>query len=216
MPITASSSHGTKALGVYWNTQTDMLHVSTPELKPQDVPMKWEITSVLARVFDVLGWFAPAIVFVKILLQKLWELKLGWDDPIPDHLKVTWERWTGELSSITEKSIPRKLFALSSEVVDFSGSQTHQWQLMKELLIYLRAHYTDASVTVTIVSAKTRVAPLKKQTIPKLELCGALGCSLLWRLISTFLQPSCMPGPILLSFRVASQHSIEIEGVCGS
>ena len=72
LPISASSSHGTKALGVYWNTQTDMLHVSTPELKPQDVPTKWEITSVLARVFDVLGWFAPAIVFVKILLQKLW------------------------------------------------------------------------------------------------------------------------------------------------
>ena len=41
-------------------------------------------------------------------------------------------------------------------------------------VIYLRARYTDASVTVTIVSVKTRVAPLKKQTIPKLELCRAL------------------------------------------
>ena len=107
LPITASSSRGTKALGVYWNTQTDMLHVSTPELKPQYVLTKWEITSVLARVFDVLGWFAHAIVFVKILLQKPWELKLGWDDPIPNHLKVTWERWTCELLSITEKPIPR-------------------------------------------------------------------------------------------------------------
>ena len=174
-PITSSSSHGTKALGVYWNTQTDMLHVSTPELKPQYVPTKREITSVLARVFDVLGWFAPAIVFVKILLQKLWESKLGWDDPIPDHLKVIWERWTGELSSITEKPIPRKLFAISSEVVDI---QLHGFSDASMAayggVIYLRARYTDASVTVTIVSAKTRVAPLKKQTIPKLELCGAL------------------------------------------
>ena len=66
-----------------------MLLVSTPELKPQDVPMKREITSVLARVFDVLWWFTPAIIFVMILLQKLWELKLEWDDPIPDNLKVT-------------------------------------------------------------------------------------------------------------------------------
>ena len=41
-------------------------------------------------------------------------------------------------------------------------------------VIYLRARYTDASVTVAIISAKTRVATLKKQTIPKLELCGAL------------------------------------------
>ena len=71
LPITASSSHGTKALGVYWNTQTDTLHVSTPGLKPQDVPTKWEITSVAARVFHILGWFAPVMVFIKILLQKL-------------------------------------------------------------------------------------------------------------------------------------------------
>ena len=132
--------------------------------------MKREITSVLARVFDVLGWFTPAIVFVKILLQKLWELKLGWDDPIPDHLKVTWKRWTGELSSITEKPIPRKLFALSSEVVDLQlhGFSDTSMAAYGEV-IYLRAHYTDASVTVTIISTKTRVAPLKKQTIPKLR-----------------------------------------------
>ena len=41
-------------------------------------------------------------------------------------------------------------------------------------VIYLRARYTDASVTVTIFSAITRVVPLKKQTIPKLELCRVL------------------------------------------
>ena len=41
-------------------------------------------------------------------------------------------------------------------------------------VIYLRTLYTDTSVSVTLLTTKTRVAPLKKLTIPCLELCGAL------------------------------------------
>ena len=38
-------------------------------------------------------------------------------------------------------------------------------------VVYLRTLYSDASLTVTIVASKTKVAPLKKLTVPKLELC---------------------------------------------
>ena len=42
------------------------------------------IVSDVAKVFDVLGWFSPVTIEMKILLQRLWEIKLDWDDPIPD------------------------------------------------------------------------------------------------------------------------------------
>ena len=41
-------------------------------------------------------------------------------------------------------------------------------------MIYLRATYASSPTTCRLVMSKTRVAPLKTQTIPKLELCGAV------------------------------------------
>ena len=41
-------------------------------------------------------------------------------------------------------------------------------------IVYLRAVYEDASTTISLVTSKTRVAPLKTLSVPKLELCGAL------------------------------------------
>ena len=48
--------------------------------------------------------------------------------------------------------------------------------------VYLRARYIDIQVTVTLVAARTRVAPIRQQTVPRLELCGAL---LIARLMSS-------------------------------
>ena len=40
-------------------------------------------------------------------------------------------------------------------------------------MLYLRTEYQNGHVSVCVVCSKTRVAPLKEQTIPRLELLGA-------------------------------------------
>ena len=52
-------------------------------------------------------------------------------------------------------------------------------------VVYLRTEYEDGTVDVNLVSSKTRVAPLKQQTIPRLELLGA---NILARLVNTLLK----------------------------
>ena len=61
-------------------------------------------------------------------------------------------------------------------------------------VIYLRSSYSDGSVEVRIVGAKTRVAPTKKQSIPRLELLGAV---ILARLVMTILKSLSQELPVI-------------------
>ena len=173
--ISTSLTECSKALGFYWNTSTDTLHVSTPDLADSGTPTKRQVASAVARTFDVLGWFSPATVTIKILLQQLWERKIDWDERIPDELTKTWDVWKDELSMLTRHPIPRRLAQFSEPVISrqlhgFCDASTAAYGGV----VYLRLLHTDTSVSVSLVTSKTRVAPLSGLTIPRLELCGAL------------------------------------------
>lgn len=84
----------TKALGVEWNTTHDYFRL-TPirELLPSGDLTKRRFVSDIAKVFNVFGWFAPTTIKMKILLQRLWELKIDWDDPVPPSIQEIWSKW---------------------------------------------------------------------------------------------------------------------------
>ena len=164
-----------KALGVHWDTEQDTLHVATPVLLPLTGPTKRQITSDVAKTFDLLGWFAPAVVVLKILLQKLWTLGMSWDEPVPEELASIWRDWQAELHHITEYPIPRCYYHLTRRK---RQTQLHGFADASNLayggVVYMRTLYQDATVSVSIVLAKTKVAPLSPPgTTPRLELCGA-------------------------------------------
>jgi len=61
----------------------------------------------MGRIFDILGWLAPAIVVINILLQKLWKIKLGWGVTLPPNLLTIWEKWKDGVSLIMIHLVPR-------------------------------------------------------------------------------------------------------------
>lgn len=164
-----------KALGIHWDVERDVLHVSTPTIPQSSTPItKRIIASGTAGVFDILGLFAPAIIPARILLQETWKLSLAWDKPVPEDIAARWSQWIIDLPKITNYSIPRRLCP-SSEPVVFRALHgfCDASQVAYGAAIYVRDVTQSGETTVTLVTAKARVLPVKPTTIPKAELLGA-------------------------------------------
>ena len=73
----------TKALGIQWNGNIDHFRPTVSSLQDTDNMTKRALVSDITKTYDVLGWFSPSIIKAKILLQRVWELKIGWDDLLP-------------------------------------------------------------------------------------------------------------------------------------
>lgn len=99
----SESDEYTKTLGIEWNVSTDQFRIMITDLPPTDNVTK-RVVSDMAKVFDVLGWFSPVTIKMKILLQRLWESKVDWDDPV---IHKVWLQWRNELPTLAIMHIPR-------------------------------------------------------------------------------------------------------------
>ena len=90
-------------------------------------------------------------------------------------MRETWERWCVELPVLCDHLIPQTYFPRE---VEGSSMQLHGFCDAIESayagVIYLRAVDQDGLVHVSLIIAKTKVAPTKCLAMPRLELCGAV------------------------------------------
>ena len=111
---------------------------------------------------------------MKILLQRLWEIKISWDDPIPEHIHQVLSQWRSELPLLMTVHIPRCYFPSKEAIV---STQLHGFSDASEEayagVIYVRIEYSNKRVHTSLVISKTKVSPIKRLSIPRLELCGA-------------------------------------------
>ena len=175
-------SEFTKVLGVEWNTEQDSLRLAVGDFPSDRTLTKRTLASNIARVYDILGWYSPSVIKVKVLLQQLWTSKIDWDDVIPAAIQHIWEKWERELPALNEHLISRCYFPTN---VDIGSIELHGFSDASEVayggVVYLRAIDSSQGVHVSLVMAKTKVAPIKPLSLPRLELCGAVIVSRLLR-----------------------------------
>ena len=174
MQMMPDADQYTKTLGIEWNANQDHFRLTVADFPPTDNLTKRSLVSDIAKTFDVLGWFSPTIIKVKMLLQQLWEQKVDWDDAVPQSIVDAWSQWRSELQLLTNKHIPRCYFDKKSRIASlelhgFSDASERAYAAV----IYLRMTNTVGEIQTSLVIAKTKVAPIKRLTIPRLELCGA-------------------------------------------
>lgn len=136
------------------------------------------IYRMLAQQYDPLGFLIPYTTRAKIIVQHLWNKNRGWDDPhLPEDLLQAWRVWESELSQLSRITLPRCYTDPSLDCSDSTRS-IHVFCDASERaygsVAYLRTDRGGGQVCVAFLAARSRVAPKKQLSIPRLELCGAL------------------------------------------
>ena len=168
-------SESVKVLGMKWIASKDCFAFEGVEIPTGLKITKRVVLSLIARLFDPLGLLTPFIMLAKILFQELWKLGVEWDEEIPENIQVQFIQWVQGLAQLRHWQIPR---CYTSVPWQLEGIELHSFSDASEkgygACIYVRVPKDKDSFTVALVIAKARVAPVKKITLPRLELLGAL------------------------------------------
>lgn len=122
-----------------------------------------------------------------MILQQLWQLQLDWDQRVPNSFLNQWTRFQPELACLNSLEITRHVIFVNPELIEihcFSDASEKAYASC----IYLRSINAAGLITVQLLCAKTKVAPLKSLTIPRLKLCAAYLSAKLFHVVREALQ----------------------------
>ncbi|CAG7818965.1 unnamed protein product [Allacma fusca] len=171
LPLRTDDTSTIKTLGITWNPATDVFtfKVILDLLKHHT---KRTVLSDISKMYDPIGWLGPVIVTAKILMQTLWTRNLNWDDPLHDDILSYWLDFAISLVQLEKITVPRYLGYHPYRLLQLHGFSDASAKAYSAV-IYLRIE-SNGKIVCQLVTAKTRVSPLKTLTLPRLELQGAV------------------------------------------
>lgn len=161
-----------KALGIDFELSSDQ--VAYREKLQNDGPItKVQVLSDIAKFYDPIGWINPSVVKLKIFMKKLWTNKLGWKDLLSDQDRQEWIELRESFPFLRNIKIKRHCILPSAVNVELHGFCDASIEAYGAC-VYLRSTDEEGKVQVSLICAKSKVAPMKQQSLARLELCGAL------------------------------------------
>ena len=198
-----------RVLGVKWNPTIDTYSVAVninaskkyrgariePDLKYNEIPRLLTIVltrricqGIVYQCYDIYGLVSPITIQMKIQLRNLFgkTLNLGWDDPLPLEVK---ERWIVVLQAAkTAETVQFRRCIKPDEPVLGKPMLIVSNDASKEAMCttaHVRWELEDGTFKCYLFSAKTRVAPLQMESIPRLEMLSAVLAARLSKAIQT-------------------------------
>ncbi|GFV93171.1 uncharacterized protein TNCV_573101 [Trichonephila clavipes] len=170
--ILKSAGMKTKTLGVSWKPNLDCFLIKVKVCLDSSYT-KRDVLSTIAKIFDPVGLMAPVISKAKIFLQRLWRSKLEWNDLLPAEEYREWQQFLVSLENINNIEIPRRILVAFPEVIEIHGfADASEW--CYGAAVYCKSKNLKSETLVRLITSKSRVAPIKRLTIPRLELCAAV------------------------------------------
>ena len=160
-----TKANETKIMGLNWDKQRDIFRVEIPTESHRLT--KRNILKTLASIYDPLGFIQPVLLIGKILFRNLYDLRMPWDNEIPQEIENKSVKWVNGLNikieiprsiSIRETNIDIHLFSDAS----MNGVWTVQYAVI----------YQPNKISQGLITSKSRLAK-RNLTIPRLELIAA-------------------------------------------
>ncbi|XP_036319310.1 uncharacterized protein LOC118733830 [Rhagoletis pomonella] len=170
-----------KVLGMYWRPSSDDFnfevkfnYTDKTVLDGLRSPTKRELLSIVMSIFDPIGFLCHFTIVAKLILREVWSYRVRWDEDIPVEVNSAWERFRKQIPNVTQCHIPRPYFDNKTikqlQLHIFVDASEHAFAAVG----YWRYTTDCGKIGMSFVSAKTKTAPLKPLTIPRLELQAAV------------------------------------------
>ena len=167
-------------MGIPWDIDKDILVYYFKAIMKdahKSKPAKRNLLKIVSSFYVPSELIPPILISLKILLQGVHRLKLGWDDEFCGEIKEAWERNLREIDELVNVNVDWR-FESSSDEDPIVCRELHGFSDASKsgfgACVYVRSFCRSGEVTVRLLTAKSRVAPLKTETIPRLELLGNL------------------------------------------
>ena len=166
-----------KVLGIHWNLEHDYIKLDSQAFKSSEVGKyvtKRLALSAASKIFDPLGLVSCVTIRLRAFFQKLCKEKIGWDEKLDEKLTKEFEQLLKDLNIMEEIKINRCVFAPADSR---AGAELHVFSDASSIAygaaIYIR-YPVSGGFEAHLVRSKSRVTPIKKVSIPKLELSAAI------------------------------------------
>ncbi|KAG5865379.1 hypothetical protein JTB14_007534 [Gonioctena quinquepunctata] len=184
----ADISNIRKVLGIQWHINSDELSIDINAVLElvKSPGTKRNVLERVSKIYDPMGFIGPFTLRMKILLQSIWKLKLGWDELLPGDILEMWIAWSRDIFVLQDFVVSRCIVAFPHNNLQlhiFADGSPRAYGALK----YIRCSF-ESQITVNLLMAKNRVAPIKQSsndslTFPKLELTASLCASRLSKYI---------------------------------
>lgn len=174
-------------LGLSWHWEKDTLSYKHRPVSYEALTLR-SMYKVLASQYDPLGYLLPFSTRAKLIIRQLWDKQRGWDDAnLPPALLQAWVNWEEELKFLPLINLPRTYTPTDLDL-ESATRDLHIFADASEqaygAVAYLRTTTKEGQIHLAFVLARSRVAPKRVHSIPRLELCAALAAAQLADLLT--------------------------------
>ncbi|XP_063072352.1 uncharacterized protein LOC134463029 isoform X1 [Engraulis encrasicolus] len=122
--------------------------------------------------------------------EELCKMNLGWDEEVPPHIREQWSKWSAGFPLMSNFKVQRCFKTAGFGSV--TQAQLHHFADASDqgygTATYLRLQNDQNNIHVALVMGKGRVAPLKRMTIPRMELAAAVLATKVDKMLTSSLQ----------------------------